>query len=279
MIVSASRRTDIPALFSEWFYNRVGKGFVLLRNPYNPLQVGRVSLTPDRVDGIVFWTKNAAPMVDRLSELEAFKYYFQYTITPYGWDVEKNIPDKHEVVIPAFKKIGADKAIWRYDPIFINERYTWDYHVRAFTKIAEELEGHTHKAVMSFVDSYRTVDLRPLNIRPLSPELQRALAQQLSKIAAAHGITLTACAESQLGLPASCCVDGAMFGVKKPKDRNQRGECTCVESVDIGAYSTCSNGCAYCYANHYGYVQAPPDVDCDLLGPPLTGNETIKQRN
>ena len=218
-------------------------------------------------------------MVDRLSELEAFKYYFQYTITPYGWDVEKNIPDKHEVVIPAFKKIGADKAIWRYDPVFINERYTWDYHVRAFTKIAEELEGHTHKAVMSFVDSYRTVDLRPLNIRPLSPELQRALAQQLSKIAAAHGITLTACAESQLGLPASCCVDGAMFGVKKPKDRNQRGECTCVESVDIGAYSTCSNGCAYCYANHYGYVQAPPDVDCDLLGPPLTGNETIKQRN
>ena len=163
--------------------------------------------------------------------------------------------------------------------MFINERYTWDYHVRTFTKIAEELEGHTHKAVMSFVDSYRTVDLRPLGIQLLSPELQRAFAQQLSEIAAAHGITLTACAESQLGLPMSCCVDGAMFGVKKPKDRNQRGECTCVESVDIGAYSTCSNGCAYCYANHYGYVQAAPDVDCDLLGPPLTGNETIKQRN
>lgn len=155
MIVSASRRTDIPALFSEWFYNRVGKGFVLLRNPYNPLQVGRVSLTPDKVDGFVFWTKNAAPMLDRIHELDAFKYYFQYTITPYGRDVEKNIPDKNEVVIPAFKKIGADKAIWRYDPIFINDRYTWDYHIRAFTKIAESLEGHTHKAVTSFVDSYR----------------------------------------------------------------------------------------------------------------------------
>lgn len=279
MIVSASRRTDIPALFSDWFYNRVGKGFVLLRNPYNPLQVGRVSLTPDRVDGIVFWTKNAAPMVDRLSELDAFKYYFQYTITPYGRDVEKNIPDKHKVVIPSFKQIGTDKAIWRYDPVFLNERYTWDYHVRAFTKIAEELEGYTHKAVMSFVDSYRTVDLRPLHIQPLTPEQQRELAQQLSEIASAHGITLTACAESQLGLPVSCCVDGEMFGVKKPKDRNQRGECTCVESVDIGAYSTCSNGCAYCYANHYGYVQAPPDADCDLLGSPLTGNEKIKQRN
>ena len=278
MIVSASRRTDIPALFSEWFYNRVGKGFVLLRNPYNPLQVGRVTLTPDKVDGFVFWTKNAAPMLDRIHELDAFKYYFQYTITPYGLDVERNIPDKSEIVIPAFKKIGFGKAIWRYDPVFFNERYTWNYHVQAFTKIAEELEGYTDKAVMSFVDSYRSVDLRPLQIQPLTPEQQRAFAQQLSEIAAAHGITLTACAED-LGLPQSCCVDGRMFGVTKPKDRNQRGLCTCVESVDIGSYSTCSNGCAYCYANHYGYVQAPPSPDNDILGPPLTGDEKIKQRN
>lgn len=278
MIVSASRRTDIPALFSEWFYNRVGKGFVLLRNPYNPLQVGRVSLTPDKVDGFVFWTKNAAPMLDRIHELDAFKYYFQYTITPYGRDVERNIPDKNEVVIPAFKKIGADKAIWRYDPVFLNEKYTWDYHVRAFTKIAEALEGHTHKAVMSFVDSYRSVDLRPLKIQPLTPEQQREFAQQLFEIAQQHGIVLSSCAED-LGIPHSCCVDGKMFGVDKPKDRNQRGLCQCVESVDIGAYSTCSNGCAYCYANHYGYVQPAPDVDCDLLGPPLNGNEKIKQRN
>lgn len=278
MIVSASRRTDIPALFSEWFYRRVEKGFVLLRNPYNPRQVGRVTLTPDKVDGFVFWTKNAAPMLPGIHALDAFKYYFQYTITPYGRDVEKNIPDKHEVVIPAFKKIGTDKAIWRYDPVFITERYTWDYHIRAFTKIARELEGYTHKAVMSFVDSYRTVDLRPLGIIPIALERQRELAQQLSEIAAAHGMVLSACAED-LGITQSCCIDGKMFGVDKPKDRNQRGLCGCVESVDIGAYSTCSNGCAYCYANHYGYVQAPPDVNSDLLGPPLAGNETIKQRN
>ncbi len=278
MIVSASRRTDIPTLFSEWFYNRVWKGFVLLRNPYNPLQVGRVTLTPDAVDGFVFWTKNATPMLDRIHELDAFKYYFQFTITPYGRDVEKNIPDKNEVIIPAFRKIEAGKAIWRYDPVFINDKYTWEYHVRAFSKIAEALEGYASKAVMSFVDSYRTVDLRPLRIQTLTPEQQRELAQQLAEIAASHGIQLTACAEN-LSLPSSCCVDGKMFGVKKPKDRNQRGLCTCVESVDIGAYSTCSHGCAYCYANHYGYVQDPPDVDCDMLGPPLKGNEKIKQRN
>ena len=278
MIVSASRRTDIPALFSEWFYNRVGKGFVLLRNPYNSNQVGRVTLTPDKVEGIVFWTKNAAPMLPRIHELDAFKYYFQYTITPYGRDIERNIPDKREVIIPAFKQIGADKAIWRYDPIFINERYTWDYHIRAFTKLAEELEGHTHKAVMSYVDDYRGVDLSALGVQPMTPAQQREMAQQLSEIAFQHGIELTACAED-VGLPHACCVDASMFGLNKPKDSRQRGQCTCAESVDIGAYNTCSNGCAYCYANHYGYVKPAPDPDCDLLGSPLSGSEKIKQRN
>jgi len=217
-------------------------------------------------------------MLQRIHEIDDFKYYFQYTITPYGRDVERNIPDKNEVVIPAFKQLGKGKAIWRYDPVFINDRYTREYHIKAFTKIAESLEGYTDKAVMSFVDEYRTVDLRPLKIQSLTQEQRIELAQELSEIAAAHGITLSSCAE-ELGLPHSCCIDGRMFGVDKPKDRNQRGLCGCVESVDIGAYSTCSNGCAYCYANHYGYVQEPPDPDSDVLGPPLTGNEKIKQRN
>lgn len=278
MIISASRRTDIPALFSEWFYTRIGKGFVLLRNPYNPRQIGRVTLTPDLIDGFVFWTKNAAPMLPRIHELDAFKYYFQFTITPYGKDVERNIPDKKEVIIPAFRQIGTDKVIWRYDPIFINEKYSWEYHLRAFEKIAAELEGHTNKAVISFVDYYRTVDLRPLGIIPLPPEQQYELAQQLSEIAASHGITLTACAEN-LGIKKACCVDGEMFGVNKPKDRNQRGLCTCVESIDIGAYNTCKNGCVYCYANHHKRLQETGTAESDILGKPLIGNEIIKQRN
>ena len=278
MIVSASRRTDIPALFSEWFYNRVEKGFVLLKNPYNPLQVGRVTLTPDKVDGFVFWTKNAAPMLSRIHELDDFKYYFQFTITAYEKDVERHIPDKEEIVIPAFKRITKGKAIWRYDPIFLNEKYTWDYHIRAFTKIAESLEGYTTKAVTSFVDFYRTVDLTPLKIQALTSEQKKELAHKLAEIARQHGIELFSCAE-ELGLPHSACVDGKMFGVNKLKDRNQRGLCQCVESVDIGVYSTCANGCAYCYANHYGYVLPRTNPNADVLGTPLTGNEKIRQRN
>ncbi len=217
-------------------------------------------------------------MLERIHELDSFKYYFQYTITPYGKDIERNIPDKKEVVIPAFKKIGANKVIWRYDPILINDTYSLDYHIKAFSKIAEQLEGYTNKAVISFVDLYRTVNWKPLKLQEITPEQQRELANQLSEIAAKHGILLTACAED-IRLPHSCCIDGKMFGVNKPKDRNQRGLCQCVESVDIGAYSTCQNGCAYCYANRFGYVKAIPDADCDVLGVPLTGKEKIKQRN
>lgn len=278
MIISASRRTDIPGLFSEWFYNRLQAGYVLLRNPYNPLQVGRVTLSPDKVDGFVFWTKNAAPMLKRLRELDDYKYYFQFTITPYGKDVEKNIPDKKEVIIPAFKKIGMGKTVWRYDPIFINDIYTVKYHISKFKEIAQSLEGYTDKAVMSFIDFYKTVNLKPINIQVLDHSQQNELAEELSEIAASHGITLSSCAEN-LNLPHSACIDGKMFGINEIKDANQRGMCQCVKSVDIGAYSTCSNGCQYCYANRWGYVQPPPDVHAEILGEPLHGNEKIKQRN
>lgn len=278
MIVSASRRTDIPAFFADWFYRRLEKGFVLLKNPYNPLQVGRVMLTPDKVDGFVFWTKNAAPMLPRLQELDGFKYYFQFTITPYGRDVERHLPDKQEVVLPAFRSLGKGKAIWRYDPVFLSERYPWAYHLRAFTALARELEGYATEVVMSFVDSYRSVDLRPLKIQPLTSEQRLEMAQELREIAAGYGMVLSSCAE-ELGLPSACCVDGKRFGVDKPRDRYQRSLCCCTESVDIGAYNTCRHGCVYCYANPYGRVQALPDVESDVLGPPITGRETIKQRN
>lgn len=139
MILSVSRRTDIPNYYSDWFYNRIKEGFVCVRNPMNPHQISRISLTPEVVDCIVFWTKNPAPMLERLDGLSPYHYYFQFTLTGYGKDVECNLPHKKEIVIPVFQKlsgkIGSKCVIWRYDPILFNEVYTPEYHLNAFSVV------------------------------------------------------------------------------------------------------------------------------------------------
>lgn len=149
MIVSASRRTDIPTFYSEWFYNRIKEGFLYVRNPMNAHQISRIDLSPDVVDCIVFWTKNPIPMLPRLDELAAYKYYFQFTLTGYGRDMEANLPDKKEKLIPAFKqlaeKIGKKRIIWRYDPIVFTKKYSPEYHIKAFTQIAEALDAHLYE--------------------------------------------------------------------------------------------------------------------------------------
>lgn len=154
MILSASRRTDIPNYYSEWFFNRIREGFVYVRNPMNAQQVSKIDITPKVVDCIVFWTKNPEPMLDRLDELASYKYYFQFTLTGYGKDMECNVPHKKEKMIPIFqelsKKIGTKKVIWRYDPILFTKKYTPEYHLKAFEQIATALQGYTEKCVVSF---------------------------------------------------------------------------------------------------------------------------------
>ena len=159
MIISASRRTDIPAYYADWFYNRIREGFVCVRNPMNFHQVSRISLSPDVVDGIVFWTKNPLPLMSRLEELREYPFYFQFTLTPYGKDVEPGVPSKNDVILPAFqelsRRIGPERVIWRYDPILFTDRYTMDYHITFFSQLARRLESYTRKCIISFVDLYR----------------------------------------------------------------------------------------------------------------------------
>ena len=267
MIISASRRTDVPAYYSEWFINRVQAGFVYVRNPMNHHQVSRICLSPDVVDGIVFWTKNPLPMLGRLDELRDYMYYFQFSVTPYGEDVEPGIPSKREAILPAFKRlsdlIGADTVIWRYDPILINEKYSVDYHVRAFSKIAGELCGKTHRVTISFIDEdYRGVksNVRELALSAFTEEMQVELSARLADIAHSHGLVIDTCAESldlsQYGIGHARCINGELLSklVGCPlvvvKDKTQRPECGCVTSIDIGAYNTCKSGCRYCYANY-----------------------------
>lgn len=264
MIVSASRRTDIPAFYSRWFFNRLREGYVLVRNPAAPRRISRISLCPEAVDGIVFWTKNPAPMLDKLDLLRNYAYYFQFTLTPYGREVESGLPSKNRVILPTFQrladKIGPRRVIWRYDPIFLSRTYTFDYHLRAFEKLARRLAPFTKKCTISFLDYYRDTaqNMAGLELTPFPPALQRQLAARLAEIAQSCGLALDTCAEvidlQDLGVGHARCVDARLLGellgctLEIGKDKNQRTACGCAESVDIGAYGSCPSGCRYCYA-------------------------------
>lgn len=266
MILSVSRRTDIPSYYSEWFFNRIKEGFVYARNPRNTHQISKVDITPETVDCIVFWTKNPEPMLNRLDELTGYHYYFQFTLTGYGKDIERNVPHKKEKMIPIFqelsRKIGMKKVIWRYDPIIFTKKYTPEYHLKAFQQIAAALKGYTEKCVISFVDVYakNKKSMELLDAYHLDKSELLEFAKKMSKIAKENGMTIGSCAESidldECGIEHNCCIDKALIEeiigckLKVGKDKNQRRECGCVESIEIGTYNTCKNGCQYCYANY-----------------------------
>ncbi|MCI7768138.1 MAG: DUF1848 domain-containing protein [Oscillospiraceae bacterium] len=265
MILSVSRRTDIPAFYSEWFLRRIREGYVYVRNPMNPHQISSVSLSPEAVDCIVFWTKDPSPMLCRLNELDGYKYYFQYTLNNYGREIEPNIPPL-EARLEAFaelsEKIGRERVIWRYDPILFTDHYTAGYHLESFSRLADELSGYTEKCVFSFVDIYPSKNggrLSRIGSRPLSEGELDSFIKGLSEIAAAHDLTLASCAEningSEYGIIPNSCIDrelierliGAELNIKPD---GQRANCRCVKCDDIGSYDTCPHGCIYCYANY-----------------------------
>lgn len=266
MILSVSRRTDIPNYYSEWFLNRIREGYLYVRNPMNPHQVSKVMLTPEVIDCIVFWTKNPEPMLSKLEELKAYHYYFQFTLTGYGQDIEPNIPDKKTSVIPTFQKlsflIGKEKVIWRYDPILFTDRYTPSYHLQAFEQIAAKLRGYTLKCVISFVDLYAKNQkaMDALCSYSLSEKELKEFAGQIASIAADNDMKVATCAEamdlSSCGIKHNCCIDKSLIeqiigcGIMASKDKNQRKECGCIESIEVGTYNTCQSGCKYCYANY-----------------------------
>jgi len=294
MILSVSRRTDIPNYYSEWFFNRIKEGFVYVRNPMNVHQVSKINITPEVVDCIVFWTKNPEPMLGRLDELASYNYCFQFTLTGYGKDMECNVPHKKEKMIPIFqelsKRTGMQRVIWRYDPVIFTEKYTPEYHIKAFEQIAAALKGYTEKCVISFVDIYAKNMKKMELFDPCEADKAELLefAGKLSRIAGKNGMTIGSCAESidldACGIEHNCCIDKALIEsitgcrLKVKKDRNQRQECGCMESVEIGAYNTCKNGCKYCYAN---YSDESVEKNCrkyDPLSPILCGVVTEEDK-
>ncbi|MFH1513456.1 MAG: DUF1848 domain-containing protein [Bacillota bacterium] len=287
MIISCSRRTDIPALYADWLFRRVRAGFACVRNPMNPRQVSRIGLTLDVADGFVFWTKNPAPMLPRLHELSEYMYYFQFTLTPYGKDIEPNLPVKLKL-LSTFRqlsdRIGPERVIWRYDPIVINRTWTLEAHLRVFETMAKILCGATRRVVISFVDmDYRNCkhNADTLAAEALTARERLSLAAKLKQIARRYGMEMNACAEdvdfSLCGIAPARCVDAELFErqfgcrLSVGKDRNQRVACGCAQSVDIGMYNTCAHGCRYCYANYNAREIVLNRIKHDPASPLLAG--------
>lgn len=299
MIISASRRTDIPAFYSDWFFNRIQEGYAMVRNPMNYHQVSKIVLTPDVVDCIVFWTKNPAPMLNRIEELKEYNYYFQFTLNSYAKDIEPNVPVKDKEVISTFKslssKIGKGRIIWRYDPILLSDRYTIDYHIKYFEKIADSLNGFFEHCVISFVDVYKKItnNIRCNSIREPNGADIDTIARRFAEIARDRGFKIVSCAEKvdlyEYGIEHGKCIDDNLIEsiiglpLKINKDKNQRIECGCVESIDIGLYNTCLHGCKYCYANYSDVSVASNtklyDVNSPLLCSQLSSEDNVTVRD
>ncbi len=289
MIISVSRRTDIPAFFSDWLLKRIEEGYAYVRNPMNPHQISRVSLAPEVVDCIVFWSKNPAPMLEKLGRLEGYAYYFQFTLNAYGRDMEANLPSLEER-IETFRRLsqrlGRHRVIWRYDPVIVNGRYPLDWHRERFGYLADELWDYTEKVTISFIDLYPKIAgaAREKEIRGLSRDEKETLAESFADIAHAHKLAIDTCAEDidleAFGIDHARCIDDRLVSrllgcaLDIGKDKNQRSACGCAASIDIGLYNTCQNGCAYCYANHSQATRCRNLQAYDPAGPLLCGQVT-----
>ncbi|HPD05444.1 MAG: DUF1848 domain-containing protein [Spirochaetes bacterium] len=273
MIISASRRTDIPAFYSQWFMDCIHRGSCTVKNPYNPNQIREISLLPEDVEAIVFWTRYPAPLLQYLDELDGRGYHsiFLFTITGYPQWLETHSPELSQS-IKIFKTlsntIGAQKVIWRYDPIVFSQELDFDFHINNFSAIASKLHHHTTRVIVSIMEPYRSVIKRitkhlgdrNIVLNPFedyNAEQMEQFFSSLSTIAHERSMHLQSCCSelSLYGISNGACIDQQLLSnifsiqLNVPGDAHQRKNCLCAKSVDIGAYNTCRSGCLYCYAS------------------------------
>lgn len=276
MIISASRATDIPAFYAEWFFRRLDMGYVRWRNPFSG-QDSYVSFGNTRL--IVFWSKNPAPLLPHLSTLKerGIGCYIQYTLNDYESEgLEPNVPTLTQRIYTFYRLVdalGMGATVWRFDPLILTDRINIDTLLEKIAHIAHALVGCAEKLVFSFADieSYKKVsrNLRQsgINYREWNEEAMLEFASRLSAMNRNNwNFKLATCAEhidlSEYGIEHNRCIDPELISRLAPDDavlqnflynaktdNGQRKACGCILSKDIGAYNTCPHGCLYCYAN------------------------------
>lgn len=262
MILNTGLRTDIPGFFSEWFYNRIDEGFVYVRNPYAKNHVYSYKLDPELIDCIIFTTKNPRPMFRNLEKIDKFNQYWHVTITPYGKEIEPNVPPVDEV-IDSFKflseRLGKEKVTLRYDPIFISEKYSLEKHIESFDYILDSLSDYTTEAIISFIDLYEKTKRNFPNAKEVTQDERLRIGEEFAKIGEKYNIKVKTCVEGteleRFGIDSSGCMTKEVLekainkNLNIPKQKARNGECYCLLNNDIGEYNTCDHGCLYCYAN------------------------------
>lgn len=293
MILNVSGRTDIVAFYTPWFMNRYKEGYLDVRNPFNPKLVSRINFS--NVDLILFCTKNPLPIIDRIKEIDK-PILFHVTLTPYKKDIEPNVIDK-KLVIEGIKKLsgilGSENVVVRYDPIFLSDSYSLEYHIRAFDKMCKVLKGYVKKVVVSFLDDYKNVryNMRYLRLRAFTEEDYKQIGLNFSRSAWENGMSVQTCFEERnlvsYGFTRGECLSLSLaekITGKKPKKWTARGKngCNCAEMVDVGVYNTCKHFCKYCYANYdEKMVNANTlrhDVNSSLLIGQIGADDVIKPR-
>lgn len=269
MLISASRRTDIPAFYGRWLLARLRAGFCTVKNPFNAAQLTRVSLAPQDVEAIVFWTRDPRPLLPFLPEIRALGHepFFLFTLMDNPRALDPGCP-RPQAALPAFAALAEalpGRTTWRYDPLVITDKTPPDWHRATFERLCAALAGFTDRVVVSFLEPYRKIAGRMkalaeegYGLSPLDDAAAVALVRDLRDMAAARGMTLATCCQpeffAQAGIEVSRCIDPdwieARTGIRLPrqKDPHQRPRCGCAPSKDIGAYDHCLFGCRYCYA-------------------------------
>ncbi len=286
MILNTGARTDTVQYFSDWLLKRFEAGVVYVRNPLFPNNITRYELSPDKIDAVLFCSKNYAPILPRLSEItERYRTYFHYTITAYGKDIEPGVPEIEESMRTLKKLssiVGKGRVSWRYDPVLLTEKYTIQSHLKTFEMMAKELAPYIDRCIFSFVEVYKKLRTNMPELREISDGDKEKLAEGLGKIACRYGIHLQTCGTngdySRYGIHSSGCATLEMLGkangceFRELKHNGMRNGCHCIESRDIGEYDTCLNGCKYCYANQSHKKAIENYKNHDPLSPIIIGN-------
>ena len=261
LIYNLSGRTDIVGFYYPWFLNRLAEGFVDVRHPFNPKMVYRFSLNPSSVDAFVICTKNPLPLLKQPDPLFPYCNLIQVTLTPYGKDLEPNVPAKKEI-IAAVKSLshlfGKEHLFVRYDPIVITSKYSCNQHIQSFEHLVFELKDYVHCFIISFVDEYKNT--KKHDISSPTEQQMRTIAEGFGKIALKYGVKVQTCAEvidlDAFGISHGLCLDPAHLtkltgqALEWVSEKSKREHCACADYRDIGAYNSCLHFCKYCYANY-----------------------------